>query len=208
MSGSTLQDISGNGNNATAYHLSSASGAIGQSAQFDGSSSYAYVATPAKIDLVNDLTLSVWIKTSNSSRYEAIVGKYDASGQENGFLLRTTPRGTVDVLVGGNNVGSGVRDMEDPTTINDGQWHHIAAVFRIGTGLNLYVDGQLTSTFCTRLVSSPANAPLEMGIASWPAYGNYFTGYMDQLAIYDEALWGESVRALSNRRRPIGKRGR
>ncbi len=53
----------------------------------------------AQTELNKDLTLAAWIKTTNSSRKEAIIAKYDtAIGY--GYVLRTTADGKMELEVG------------------------------------------------------------------------------------------------------------
>src|SRR5213075_519041 len=108
-----------------------------------------YVSIPgdnAALQLNHDLTIAAWIKTAPGAQKQNFVSKYDFSGAESGYLFQVLPSGVLNVHVGGNNLASGSRDAPDTKAVNDGQWHHVAAVVALNQNVRFYVDGQLTST--------------------------------------------------------------
>ena len=145
MSGTVALDRSGNGLNGNVSGATPVAGQIDQGLSFNGSSSFVTVADSSTLRLTNSMTLASWVKTSNTSRTENFLGKYDASGTEWGHILKTLPSGVVGLRVGGNNV-AGLRDVADTTPINDGQWHHVAVVINLGSNVQFYIDGALRST--------------------------------------------------------------
>jgi len=198
MSGSTALDQSGNGDNAACSGISSILGAVNQAAHFNGSSAQCSVQADTGMLLTNDLTLSAWVRTTNSSRYESLLSTYDASANENNYLLRTTPSGTLSLLIGGGNMAGGYRiEALDARKINDGQWHHVAAVMQIGTGVTFYVDGVAGSLVQENILAKLHLFVLQFGITSWTPYGNYLTGDLDQVRIYSRALTAAEVAGLA-----------
>lgn len=80
----------------------------------------------------------------------------------------------------------------DDVAINDGQWHHVVAVRDAGANLNrLYVDGaeaiNVTQSYTTDFTST---GPISIGYFS-TSY--YFSGSIDELAVYDKALSSTEV---------------
>jgi sialidase-1 len=147
---------------------------------------------------MRDLTLSTWVRTTNSSRYETIASTYEPSGSEYSYLVRTTPAGTVGVLIGGANIGSGDRfAAADTRPINDGAWHHIAVVFRLGQGVSFYIDGALSSKATVSIQAAARGATLQFGVTGWLDYGNYFAGDLDQMRMYSRALTDGEIAALA-----------
>jgi hypothetical protein len=199
LSGLTIFDQSGYGGDMTSNATNSVTGQLGQALLFDGSSSYANVATTAstqRYDLVGDLSLSLWVKTTNSTRDEALISRYSASGSGSGYLLRTNPAGTVELLLGVANVAGGSSLATDVTRINDGNWHHVAVVIHLGTTVTFYVDGALSSNVAINSTAATADSFFQLGVNSWVPYGNYFTGTMDEVRIYDRALSASDVASL------------
>jgi hypothetical protein len=160
---------------------------------------YANVPTYSGIGGANARTASLWVKTSASGVYQALVQwGADATGQL--WMLRVLADGTVTVAA----YGGGVYSTQ---TITDGQWHHIAAVLDEGQTdsgqIRLYVDGVLDSTsysdHCT--IATAQSASVHLGV--WYKYTtstrtNYFTGLMDEVRIYERALSAAEVAALAN----------
>jgi hypothetical protein len=200
VNGTTLLDQSGNNNNATAFSTASVPGEIGQALQFNGTSSYAQVSSALSsqqlYDLTGSLSLSLWVQTTNSSRYEALISKYAAGGSGYGYLLRTTPAGMAELLIGGSNVASGNGTVTDITAINDGNWHHLAVVIALGASVTFYVDGALSSSYTLNSTAGIASSPFVMGMPAAGAVGSYFTGNMDEVKVYDRVLSAGDVTSL------------
>ena len=198
VSGSTIFDQSGNNANATASSTSFVPGEVGQALQFNGSSSYTQVVTGSQLfDLVGNLSLSLWVQTTNSTRTEALISKYSAAASGFGYVLRTTPAGTAELLIGGANVLSGSEVATDVTKINDGSWHYVAVVIQLGTSVTFYVDGALSSTVPMNSTAATSTSWFQMGLNSWIPYGTYFTGNMDEVRVYNRALLSTDVLALA-----------
>lgn len=193
QSGNRAIDRSGNGTDLTLYGgISSESGRVGGALVFDGSTGYAVATTdPAlagRFQLTNDLTLMTWLKT-RSRRAEGILSKYDAAGMETGWVLRTTAGGNLNLRVGGNNLVSGSRDAIDSSrAINDGQWHHVAVVVRLGQDVTFYVDGAATATQPWSTKALASKVALNVGRNPYTPYGANFTGSLDDVRIYGQAL--------------------
>ena len=76
------------------------------------------------------------------------------------------------------NNGSSYFAATSPSTINDGEWHHVATSYN-GSEVVLYVDGQVAdSTAMTGSISSVTDDRFFIG-ASWhwaASYAGYFDG--------------------------------
>ncbi len=200
VNGATLLDQSGNNLNATADSTTFVSGKIGQALAYNGTSSLVRntnnLTSQQLYDLMSDLSLSVWVQTTNSSRTEALISKYAAGGQGSGYLLRTTPAGVVELQFGGANCVSPNSLYTDKTKINDGNWHHVAVVIKLGISVNFYIDGALSSSFSVVSVAGPAASILQFGLNPFTFIGTYFTGAMDDVRIYNRALSSSEITSL------------
>ena len=124
--------------------------------------------------------------------------KYDAGGSETGYILRTTPGGTVEMQFGENNMVSGNRVVTDVTKINDGNWHHIAAVVKLGINVSYYVDGVPSSTTAALTQALPTSSAFEIGVNPYTYYGNYFTGSIDEVRVNKSALTASEIFDLAH----------
>jgi hypothetical protein len=189
ITGNTVLDTSGDGINATIVgNVVPVPGVSGQALSFDGAS-YLRGSSAPMAALGGDLTLAAWIRTTNNSRSETILSKYDLSGSEDGYIFETTAAGYIGLHFGGSNISGGsIRDYVDGTNkINDGQWHHVAVIIRAGQDVSFYVDGGLSSIYYLTTFGGAVGSPLIIGgppgIPAWP-----FTGSMDEVGIYGRAL--------------------
>ncbi len=196
ISGALVLDRSGNGLNGVLSNANAVAGKVNQALAFNGVNSVVTVNDNAKLELMNSMTISAWVKTTNNSRTEDFLGKYDASGTEWGYILKTLPSGVVGLRLGGNNV-AGTRDVADTTPINDGQWHHVAVVINLGSTVQFYIDGTLRSTQAMATLAAPNSAPLWIGTIPFNYFGAPFTGSLDGVRIDAQALSASAVAALA-----------
>ena len=198
--GAIFYDQSGRNNNGVAVAAIPALGPAAQATQFNGFTSYVQVASSPSTtpyDLTGDLSLSLWVQTVNSSRTEVLVSKYAASGSGSGYVLRTTPSGFAELLLGPGNVSSGATVGTDVTRIDDGAWHQLTVVIHMGTSAEFYVDGALSSAQILHSIPGAANPAFNIGAAPTAALGSYFTGSLDEVRIYNRALSATEILSLS-----------
>ena len=91
------------------------------------------------------------------------------------------------------------------TPVNDGQWHHVAAVLVDDSTPNvsevkLYVDGQLESYSVqgNQSIDTGSVSPVRVGICIEQSGGRYFDGLVDDVRIYDRAMADGEVLELFN----------
>src|SRR5581483_5520615 len=115
--GSHAADCSGNGLTGTISGAPPTAGAIKEALGFNGGG---FVAVPdsAATDLTHDLTLAVWLKSTNTTQKQNFLSKYNFSGAESGYLLQLLPAGIVNLRLGGNSLAFGARDTADTTIVN------------------------------------------------------------------------------------------
>jgi hypothetical protein len=200
ITGNSLLDSSGNNLNGTiSGGVTQTTGVLNQSLSFNGSNGSVFFNSDSLTDLTGDITLALWVNTLNNSRTEALLSRYSAAGTEYGYLLRTSPTGHLELRLGGNNLAGGAATNIADTgkTINDGQYHHVAAVMSITEGVTFYIDGLPSSSSSVSLVARSGGSPLQFGLTGWFGYGTYFTGSMDDVRIYNRALSAAEILSLA-----------
>ena len=86
-----------------------------------------------------------------------------------------------------------------PTAVNDGQWHQIVAVFDGALGIaSLYIDGGLAASVSGAGTQYSGTDFLIGGTT----YGPTYTGLIDEVLIYDNALGADDVRSLYTQEPP------
>jgi len=201
--GGTIHDESGNGNNGTINLGSSGSqtttlgngtcitagstpwyngrsGKYGASLNFDGTDDR---VEQYSLNLMNEYSLSMWIKTSDGTENQLMFGalgevgifewEIDGMGSNNGMKFRTHGDWTTET--------SGV---------SDDSWHHVIYVIN-GSNITAYIDG-------IQNVSDNLSYPGDFNTVLLGGYSNHFSGQIDEVKIFNYALTAEQIKTLYN----------
>ncbi len=188
------QDSSGRNNHGTSGIVPPVfvAGKIGSNAMdFQGSD---YVAIDGVVDDITstDITISIWIKTTQGDEGELIAANDSASSHP--FML--------GIQLGNPYVNDGV-DTTFPPPVNDDQWHMLTYVRDGSTGY-VYADGVLRGTY-------PAGFSLE-SVTRWSigqewdtGPSDFYEGAVDDVRFYDYPLSAAEVAWLAGRTQPFDK---
>jgi len=175
-------------------------GKINNAFDFDGTNDY--VVTNNQIDLnSNELTFSVWVKTSVPDDRERIITLGD-DGEEEVFLVIVND-GSFWIRTDGTGDGI-IWDSDNSNLVNDNNWHHIVAIYDVNNEeVELYLDG---NNIADSLLNdgnwdiSGLNGKMYLGIKEDDIGGTqYFTGVMDEVGIWDKALNSTEISTLYSR---------
>ncbi len=148
-----------------------------------------------------EVSVTAWIRTTDGN--DQIIASYDRNEY---WRLEINGSGGGPGQVGWDvRTSTGQVDYGSTTRVDDGEWHHVAAVFDNGT-LTIYIDGNPEpsasggSTF-GRGVNTRYGF-LGVGSEATTFDGsrgpnNYFNGDMDDVRIYDRALSAEEIAELA-----------
>ncbi|MFA5105953.1 MAG: LamG domain-containing protein [Candidatus Micrarchaeia archaeon] len=187
-SGQSISDSSKYGNNGTlSSAYSSQPGKYGNGIQL--SSGYSDMGDVSVLDGSSQATVSVWAKPNTNSQ-NVFVSKWD-NANNMGLLLYMPANSGVVRWAFANGVWSPLEVAG--LALNDGQWHHLAAVAN-GTHLRLFLDGSAIGTPKAETSSMPNIASnLQIGYAS----GVYsYNGTIDEVRIYNRSLSAAEVKQL------------
>jgi fibronectin type 3 domain-containing protein len=190
--GATAADSSGGGRTITlsgAYVRSA--GKVNNAITFDGSTGYG-VANWGQLTGPADRSISLWFKTTSgvdstwvswgSSAANSLSG-IGIQGGSIGFLRNTTET-------------SGISCVAPVASTNylDGNWHHMAVVFRKNLcTIHVYIDGVLAMSRSRY----PSTASSQIYFGRSVNGGTYFNGSIDEVAIYDRAITAQEVATIS-----------
>jgi hypothetical protein len=173
-----------------------ASTCAGYAVSFNGFS-YGSVTRPVQ----DDFTLEAWINTTDartgmSNFYEGSGLIYaDVSGMANDFGS--------SVLNGKFAFGVGNPDttLLSTTTVNTGQWVHVAATRKMSTGeIQLFVNGTMEASMTVAAQTSSLNANANMTIGANTVDGRYFTGQIDEVRIWSVVRSAADISANMGKR--------
>ena len=190
-----VMDSSGNGNHGANVGASYAAGKLGAfAAQFNGSSSYVQIP----LSISNHFTVSFWLNTTDTG---AEGQWWDGKGLVDGEVAGAADDFGIS-LVGGKvalGVGNPDTTITTPNTVNDGQWHHVAATRDAVSGqMSLYVDGALQASGYGPV--GPKNAPPVLRIGSMQAAygGGFFNGSLDDVQLFGRVFDASEIGQLMN----------
>ncbi|MGH7970390.1 MAG: LamG domain-containing protein [Limisphaerales bacterium] len=152
--------------------------------QFDGGSGYIDCGTGPSLSGTNDFTVEAWINTT-AAAVSQIIQQRDAAGYNGEYILGMNADGTLSFTIYGN--AYQFNNLSSSKKVNDGQWHHVAAV-RAGTTGVVYIDGIVAASQTSTTVA-PLDATIKTSIgADVRGSLNYFNGMICDVAIYGVAL--------------------
>jgi predicted GH43/DUF377 family glycosyl hydrolase len=187
-------DLGGN-YNGTASNVTYETGKFGQCAVFDGSSGLIPLSNGAIVDVTNDYSISMWIKTTDT----VSMNRFFDNVLSNGYL-----KNQVVIVLYNNDFrvypissdGSYTCDgftFSAPTVEN--AWMHVVFNIKYDRTYNIYLNGiNYAGTDVQNTYITSATTGTTLGKAD----GDYFNGQIDQVRIFNRALTQEEVTTLYN----------
>lgn len=194
-SGSTAFDLSGNGNNGTyigGVALGTKTlldGAV--CADFNGSSGYVNIGTPAALNFRDVWSIEAWVSTDITGTGEQYIFSEGYSGAPPIYYALCKNIGAITTTgrVGAGEYDSGGwKTIADPTSLAIGTLAHYVVTFD-GTTINLYKNGFRVSTGTISLAAGTAYNPVSIGIRNdnGTPYA-YWDGGIGRVALYHSVL--------------------
>jgi hypothetical protein len=193
-SGTIVNDASGSGNNGTISGATwTTSGKYGNALSFNGSNSRVTVPDSSSLHLTTGMTLEAWVyPTMISSVWRDVIEK----GNDNYYLMATAQ------FAGGvpGTCGTWAEPPVYGTSILPvNAWSHLASTYD-GATLRLYVNGgEVASKSASGSIGVTTDA---LTFGSDPFYGQYLSGRIDDIRIYNRSLTAAEIQADMNT--PVG----
>ncbi len=134
-----------------------------------------------------------WIKFNSSPSGAGIISRWDSSNIGQQSWLVAEQSGGIRFYF--RSVSGGVLSVDTSTAVNDGNAHHVVVLVKPASnnGVQIFVDGQRNGTYTSSVTDVQISfVPIVLG-----AYYNgvtYFSGMIDEVAIYNSAISSSSVR--------------
>jgi hypothetical protein len=157
-----------------------------------------YLTAPHVVDTNRSFSVSAWARADQLGALSTVVSEDGA--QISAFKVRVTADGHWGfVMFNSDNVNAS-RDEIVAGNVQLGQWTHLVGVYDAGAQqIQLYVNGVLLSSV-KHTQSWNASGGLQIGRAKWSAGPvEYFTGAIDDVAVYSRALFASEIQAMAGR---------
>ncbi|MDJ0841188.1 MAG: tail fiber domain-containing protein [Acidobacteriota bacterium] len=198
-------DASSLANVSSSANLVYSDGQIGQSAYFNGTSSYIRV-TPDLMNLGDSFSVSLWMKADNGVDNVRLIDNRGTGGSVPGWQLKIRRSGEKwrisTALIEADN-GTQYRCDSCGSVYDYGQWYNVIMVFNQGSDLSFYVNGVLDGVVNVGSVINYSNAlPIVIGGALVDSgvegtSSQFFKGFLDDVKIYNSALTAAEIAAIN-----------
>lgn len=166
---------------------------------FDGYDDYISIGNGTDFNITSEITLACRVKVTRfTAAWQPILTK----GKYSWRLIREANRQGIEFACTGLDVpGTVWGNVCGTTSVDDGQWHHIAGVCD-GSELRLYIDGLLdASIHCSGRINSRSDPVLIAANSNDPFSEsdlNSWYGFIQDVRVYSYALTPEEVAAVSS----------
>ena len=197
------KDESGNGHNGKVFGarlVADRHKNDGKAYNFDGTDDYINLGNDDDFNFgKSDFSLSLWFQTSVNQPSIYLIGKYNdllrpAYGVGTGFV--TDAYAFVAET-------SSVAEVRGNVNLANGVWRHLTAVCDRDTWLTVYVDGLIVGSVDAISESGAISSEANLIIGAIES-GQYFSGKIDDVRIYNRALFDDEVKALYDLEKPKG----
>jgi len=189
--GTTARDSSNYGNHGTLMNGPQwVAGTINGALQFDGTDDYVDCGNGASLNVTDEITIAVWVKTNDAGNGEH--NPYVAKGDQS-YAMKHHPSNSIEYFI--YDGGWFVARYAVDNSFN-GVWHHLTGTYD-GTDLKLYIDGTLETT--TPHIGSIASSTYNVNLArNTQVTSRFYNGALDDVRIYNRALSDAQVQDLFN----------
>jgi hypothetical protein len=195
-------DESGNGNNGIVNGPILSTDRFGNpnSSYALNKANYEYINVTQNnaLNILSNITISLWTYINSSGPYNQYVNKTDPSGSPSGiqFVFSSNSQGVYFYF------GSSPQFFQTNTTVSLGSWHNLCVTYNYdGSPTNskcfFYVDGICTDSFPTTINLSPSNYDLKFGSYANSSM-NTVDGQIDDICIWNRALTPQEIADLYN----------
>ena len=180
-------DQSGNGHDGTFAASTYTAGVAGRAFDFFNGS-FVEIAADAALEPTSEFSIAMWVRTDPVTGLQLLMDSTHGTGQA-GWALQLTS-GRADLAYGN---GSSFPNVSSTSRIDDGGFHHVAAVFD-GMNLLMYIDGTLENT--VSYTGTPLPSARNFRIGRHATLNRNFTGAIDEVHLYNHAISQSQIDSL------------
>ncbi|MAD52664.1 DUF6701 domain-containing protein [Idiomarina sp. UBA3162] len=157
---------------------------------------YLEVADAPMLDLSNAFTIGLWVKPQ---RYPAS-GLMTLVSKDENYEFHLRSDGTINWWW--NTPTGEIQEFNSQSAVPLNQWSYVAIRYQNGAQ-TIFINGEVAGTASFTGGVANNNDPLQVG-ADQGALGRYFSGFLDELSVFDQALSERQIRDLQQQRTLCG----
>jgi len=154
------------------------------SAYFDNTADYISIPTVTELNSPSAWSFACWFRYQGSPSVNSHVLISAGSSSSNRFYIQLTS--STNIRYGNDSVFDDI----SISTVSDTTWHHLVVVHN-GTSAEVYLDGNSQGT--ATVVSPNSGWGTSFRIGQYFGSGFPWSGYLDEVAIFDSALTSNDV---------------
>ena len=202
ISGTTVDDLSGQGNNGTNHGAVPTIGKLGQALSFNGSSQYVSVPRSSSLEPTS-VTITAWVKAAGHlGQAQAVLLKTyqnDSTPPWVSYGLGYDRNGDYKFEMDVGNTSDAIYDTQSNGALTPNEWEFIAGTYDEPSGtVSLYLNGKYDSggTFTGPLLYDTTSSGGLYISSDGGATPPYVDGDIDDVRVYDRALSASEVQHL------------
>ena len=202
-SGTVIPEASGNSIDGTTRNGPAwVAGRFGNALSFDGLNDYAELPNDTATTAAGGVSL--WFKTGQNFSNYAILYYMSSDTYGNGLGSQSelhvnfTSAEKIQLYIRGSAAGDYSNDVNltSASSYANNAWHHVAATWTAGGNATLFVDGVVVGTQAFTPVFTFTNSQRTY-LGRTNLNMNLYTGLIDDVRLFDNALTGQHVQALA-----------
>lgn len=150
------------------------------------------------LDITGDLSVSMWIKPESITGDDALLTKFDSTGNQRSYAFTYFSTNFLAFLTSSNGTNAVQKSVAQTWVI--GTTYYVSVVYDASAGsAEFYVDGSKIGSTQTGYHTSLHNgtAPFHLGALNVTAT-SFFDGVMDEVGIWDRTLSAAEISELYN----------
>ena len=165
---------------------------------FNGTDQYINAGNDSSLSLTTEITISCWVKPSTAITSQSFPVFVAKDINQVYMLYGNSSTGTFRLRIG-TNIAANV--VDSTTVLPTGAWSHVTATYD-GSNMKVYYNGGLENT-----KSRTGNIPTsiqDVNIARASNSTLYFTGDIDEVAIFNTALSANKIQQIYDATAVVG----
>jgi hypothetical protein len=193
--GTSLIDRTGTGHTGTISGATwTTQGKFGSALTFDGVNDWVTVNDANDLDFTTGLTIEAWVYPTTSGSWRNVLIKEQTGGEVYNLYANADTNAPAAYLAPASLPGVAL-DARGSAALPLNTWSHLAATYD-GTTLRLYVNGSLVGSRAVASALVTSTGALRIGGNS--VWGEFFTGRIDEVRLYNRALSVAEIQADMN----------